>query len=128
MNQSTDTLFYDGQCPLCAHEIKLLSKLKTAGLDLVDIHGLSATSAELPIADFPSPEQMLRILHLRTGDGGWKLGVDATVGAWSHTRIGWLWRALTLPGIRWLADKAYYPWARRRYERRYCSVAPEALK
>jgi predicted DCC family thiol-disulfide oxidoreductase YuxK len=123
MKQNVDTLYFDGLCPLCAHEIKLLSKLKKKGLALVDIHSLEESSTDLPSSD-----EMLRVLHLRTGEGEWKLGVDATVGAWSHTRIGWLWRVLTLPGIRWLADKAYYPWARRRYERRYCSVAPEASK
>lgn len=124
-NQTADTLYFDGQCPLCAHEIKLLSRLKTGRLELVDIHSLPGTSTG---SDLPTADQMLKVLHLRTGEGEWKLGVDATVGAWSHTRIGWIWRVLTLPGVRWLADKAYYPWAKRRYERRYCSIIPESSK
>ena len=127
MENNVDTLYYDGACPLCAHEMKLLKRLKTSRLALVDIHELRSGEDSQPDS-LPGTETLLRVLHLRTGSGEWRQGIDATIAAWSHTRIGWLWRLLSVPGIRWLADKVYYPWARRRYDRLYCGTSPEASK
>ena len=36
-----DTLYYDGQCPLCVKEMDKLRVIKDEQLQLVDIHGLS---------------------------------------------------------------------------------------
>ena len=33
-----DTLYYDGNCPLCMREIRLLSRIADSGLALVDLH------------------------------------------------------------------------------------------
>lgn len=115
--EASDTLYYDGQCPLCAREVALLRRLQDGTLRLKDIGGVAAT----PDADGspePSYEELMRTLHLHTAGGAWLTGLDATVRAWSHTPIGWLWRPLRWPLLRPAADAVYRLWAARRYRRR----------
>ena len=61
MEPRYDTLFYDGQCPLCAKEIRTLRKLQRGNLIFADIHEQRDGSANLP-----SHEALLRRLHLMT--------------------------------------------------------------
>jgi len=108
-----DTLHYDGKCPLCMREVRLLQRIADPGLALVDLHS---------IPDQPGqPPKLLKLasLHLQTADGEWLTGVDATVRAWSHTRWGLLFRVLRLPLLGRLADVVYQYWARKRYQRLY---------
>ena len=108
-----DTLFYDGQCPLCRRDIRYLQRHQRGGLGFADIHDYR------PAAGDPGTLAMLKVLHLRSADGHWLRGVDATVRAWSHTRWGWLAGILGWPGIRIVAGRAYARWAERRYRRLY---------
>ena len=112
-----DTLYYDGNCPLCLREIRALQKLRDDGLQLVDAHSHEPAPGE------PTRESMLLRLHLRAADGSWLSGVDATVQAWSHTRWGFLFRPLRWPLLAPLADRAYDYWARRRFDGLYCDGA-----
>jgi predicted DCC family thiol-disulfide oxidoreductase YuxK len=107
-----DVLYYDGACPLCRTEMRHLSTMKSQNLELVDIHSLT----ELPHGT--TRDDLLQRLHLRRGDR-WLTGVEANVGAWSHTRIGLLWRLLTLPGLRGIVNWVYTLWAERRFANRY---------
>ena len=109
-----DILYYDGNCPLCLREIRALARLGDQGLQLVDAHSYE------PGSDEPSRESMLLRLHLKTAEGSWLSGVDATVKAWSHTRWGFLFRPLRWPLLAPLADRAYDYWARRRFDGLYC--------
>lgn len=115
-----DTLYYDGQCPLCIREIRLLDRISDGGLRLEDLHQLS--DSQLP--PDTSREQMLRRLHFRDHSGHWRLGLEATVASWSHTRYGWLFRPLLWPLLRPLCSNLYEFWANRRYCNRYgeCAV------
>lgn len=119
-----DTLFFDGQCPLCLHEIRLLSSLKRDTLRLQDLNELSADHAG------PDWDTLMKTLHLRCANGAWLTGVDATVRAWSHTRLGLLWAPLRWPLIAPIADRFYDYWARRRYARRLrceqCQIGPRS--
>ena len=63
--------------------------------------------------------QGLETLHLRTAEGDWLTGVDATVRAWSHTHWGVLFKVLRWPLIGPMTDAAYRYWARKRYRRLY---------
>jgi predicted DCC family thiol-disulfide oxidoreductase YuxK len=108
-----DTLYYDGQCPLCNREMAKLGQLCDANLQLRDIHSLTAGE------DLPDRETLLRTLHLKTANGELLTGIDANVMAWQHTRLGPLWRWLRWPVIRPLADRVYRIWAERRYRRLY---------
>ena len=118
-----DTLYYDAQCHLCSREIRHLSRLADGGLAFQDIHHY------LPDWGQPSPDTLLRTLHLHRADGRWIKGVDATVQAWSHTRWGWLLKPLRWPLLASIADRLYAHWARRRYQRLYscqqCLAAAE---
>jgi predicted DCC family thiol-disulfide oxidoreductase YuxK len=106
-----DTLYYDGACPLCTAEMKHLRNLADADLNLVDIHELQM--------DAGRREELLRVLHFETVGGKNLTGLDATVAAWQHTRIGFLWRWLRWPVIRAVADKVYARWAVSRFSRLY---------
>lgn len=112
-----DTLYYDGRCPLCLREIRLLERLRDDGLELVDVHHHESRPGE------PGQEQMLLRLHLRTASGRWLSGVDATLAAWSHTAWGFAFRPLRWPILAPLADRLYDFWARRRFDGLYCDDA-----
>jgi predicted DCC family thiol-disulfide oxidoreductase YuxK len=106
-----DTLYYDGQCPLCKREIARLRKISD-GLELCDIHAVVD-------AGLPSRDTLLRNLHFRSAQGEFVTGLDANVAAWQYTRFGWLWQVLQWPMIRPVAARCYSLWARRRYQRLY---------
>ena len=90
--QQPDTLYYDGQYPLCSYAMDHLRKLGDDSLRLVDTHGdLHAKGLD---EDAPDHETLLGVLHLKSRDGEWLRGVDASVRARQSTRIGWIWKAL----------------------------------
>lgn len=107
---STDTLFYDGSCPLCSREIKHLSQRKRPSLNLINIH---AMTEEYPLGNITKQELMAR-LHLRSAEGHWLTGLDATVAAWGHTNLGWLFAPLRWPLIKQVSDWCYDKWAANR--------------
>ncbi len=117
----TSTLYYDGQCPLCSKEIKLLRTIQRGGLAFEDIHQLKDYTEE-------SREKMLKMLHLRDSDGNWYIGADATVMAWSFTRFGGLFKPLRWPVIGSIVDVFYSAWARRRYYKLYHCGACQAVE
>jgi len=110
----SDILFYDGRCALCSREIQTLQRLKGANLKLVDLHSLQASEFNLI-----SKTKMLELLHLQTAKGDWLIGLDATVQAWSHTKLGWMFKPLRWPLIGAVADYFYKKWASRRYCKLY---------
>jgi len=114
--EGVDTLYYDGQCSLCAAEIDALREMRGAGLALVDIHEAPPAAAK---TDSPSPDELLRTLHLRRADGRWLRGADANVAAWEGTRRGRLLRVLRWPVLRHAVDLVYALWAHWRYRRLY---------
>ena len=117
-----DTLFYDGKCPLCLREIRLLRRISDDQLQLVDVHEL-ASPEQWPGL---SREQLLQRLHLLEGNARFQTGLRATVRTWQHTSFGWLFSLLLLPGIRPLANWAYERWATRRYCRLYACQLPHS--
>ncbi|MCL7942439.1 DUF393 domain-containing protein [Marinobacter sp. ATCH36] len=109
-----DTLFYDGQCPLCAKEIATLRKLQRGDLVFADIHVQQNRKGMLP-----DREALLRRLHLLTGEGDWVVGLPANVRAWSHTRFGFLFKPLLWPAVYPVASRIYENWADKRYDKKY---------
>jgi predicted DCC family thiol-disulfide oxidoreductase YuxK len=112
------TLYFDGDCPLCAREIKLLSARATPDrLLFVDIsaEAFDATPLGFTAADMASS------LHARFADGTWVTGLDATLWSWRAAGLGaWAaplsWR-LTRPLLnigyrlfcRWRPHLAWLP-------------------
>lgn len=89
------TLYFDGDCPLCAREIHMLSRhAPPARLVLVDISRAEFDARALGF----SLEQMQDSLHARFDDGRWLTGLDATL---------WSWRAAGLG--KWAAPLAWRP-------------------
>ena len=125
--QDQDVLYYDGSCPLCRREMKHLRKLKSEGLLLQDIHELSTDPLPSHRDDHPDKAVLLRSLHLRRGDD-WVTGLDANIAAWQHTRIGVLWRWLSFPMIKPIANWCYQTWASRRFAKRYPSEHVDPAK
>ena len=111
-----DTLYYDGACPLCRHEIQTLARLSRGNLILQDIHQLDSET------DTPGKQALLDRLHLQTADGEWITGLDANIRAWQDTSLGRLWRVLAWPLVRRVSYPAYEYWLRRRARGRQCSI------
>lgn len=83
------TLYFDGECPLCAREIKILrARAKPDRLRFVDISGeaFDAGSVGFTLA------QMESSLHARFDDGTWVTGLDATLWSWRAAGLG-VWAA-----------------------------------
>ena len=134
----TDTLFYDGQCPLCVKEMDRLRQLKSSTLELQDIHELDDLAVTETLENnrgdnqkpverapeqasttaMPSKTALLKVLHLQR-DGQFITGIDANIAAWQHTRYGWLWRWLSWPIVRPIVEIVYERWAKWRYDRLY---------
>jgi predicted DCC family thiol-disulfide oxidoreductase YuxK len=110
---SSDTLYYDGQCPLCSAEMEKLKLHADNNLQLVDIHSLPES------ASLPAKQVLLSNLHLKQDSGNFLIGLEATVAAWQHTRFGVFFRWLRWPVLRSIADRVYTRWAKRRYRRLY---------
>jgi predicted DCC family thiol-disulfide oxidoreductase YuxK len=112
-----DTLYYDGNCPICRKEIKLLKRLVGNNVDMADIHLLSDETSGIP-----DKEALLKRLHLKQANGEWVIGLDATVYVWSKTPFGWLFKLLQLPLLNSITNAAYSRWAEKRYSKHYaCS-------
>lgn len=119
-----------------------LERLKSDGLTLVDIHSpqdffgekdseskflesiflennFSADCFSKKLFTDDDKERLLRHLHLLDAKGHWRMGVDASVAAWSFTPLGFLMRPLRWPWIMPWVDRVYQRWADKRYCRKY---------
>ncbi len=89
------TLYFDGDCPLCAREIQLLRRR-------ADEHRLNLVDISLgdfdPTVAGQSKQTLQNCLHARFADGQWVTGLDATL---------WSWRAAGLD--RWAAPLTWEP-------------------
>lgn len=103
-NQWPLTLYFDGECPLCAREIRILSRHAVADrLLFVDISDADFDPSALGF----SLEHMQSSLHARFADGRWIKGLDATLWSWRAAGLG-VWAApLAWPAIRPLLTVGY---------------------
>ena len=100
----THTLYFDGNCQICAAEIDSLKQLCNASLTFTDINSLKAGDCE------KSHQQLLSRLHIKTIDGLWLTGSAANTFAWQQTRFKTWARCLELPLIRQITALAYEIW------------------
>ncbi|WP_192983118.1 thiol-disulfide oxidoreductase DCC family protein [Pseudomonas sp. EggHat1] len=110
------TLYYDGDCPLCAREIGMLRRhASPQRLLLVDIAA----------ADFdPMPlgvplNAMQDRLHARWADGEWLLGLDASLWSWEAAGLG-IWVA----PLRWRPLRPLLEWG----YRLFCRLRPHLAR
>ncbi|MES2818361.1 MAG: DUF393 domain-containing protein [Pseudomonadota bacterium] len=89
------TLYFDGDCPLCAREIHMLRR----HADAQRLHLVNVAAADFdPEAVGQSKRILQDRLHARFADGQWVTGLDATL---------WSWRAAGLEG--WAAPLTWRP-------------------
>lgn len=106
------TLYFDGDCPLCAREIKILRRhAAESRLLFVDI---SSSAFDAKVLGFTF-EQMQSALHARFADGRWVTGLDATLWSWRAAGLGFWATPLTWRAIRPLLAVGY---------RLFCRVRP----
>ena len=105
------TLYYDGSCPLCAREIRLLRRhADPQRLILVDISLANFHPESLGL----SQQTLEDLLHARFADGQWLTGLDATLWSWRAAGLGGWVAALTWPALRPLLNLAYAGFCRLR--------------
>lgn len=109
-------IFYDGNCPLCNHEMQLLKKHDKN--DQITLEDLNATDFVVRYPEI-NVQNAMSILHAKTESGEMIYGLDVTVQAWAKTDKYKLFNfplvnLLRWPIIRLVADKAYLFFAKHR--------------
>ncbi len=109
------TIFYDGTCPLCAKEMRvLLQQDKKNVIKTVDIY--SDEMSKYPHIDAKAANT---ILHAINQKGDLILGLDVTYLAWKLVGKGWIYAPLRWPLIKVIADWCYLRFAKNRYRISY---------
>jgi predicted DCC family thiol-disulfide oxidoreductase YuxK len=116
------TVFYDGQCGLCAKEINYYRKIAPPGIfNWQDI----TQSTDAINAEGISLAQGLKLLHVKNHDGTLHTGVDAFILIWKQLKR---WRLLatliSLPIAYQLTKLVYITFANWRFKRlKHCQLA-----
>jgi len=103
--------FYDGHCPLCAHEVRVLRRLdRRQRIRFVDIadEGFDAGSVGVPW------EALMDRIHGRLPDGTLVEGVEVFRRLYAAVGFGILVAPTRLPGIAQLLDLGYRWFAKNR--------------
>jgi len=117
------SVWYDGDCPVCRHEVALYRRIDRDDLiTWIDIVALADN--ELPVGK--TREDLLGKFHARAADGPWKIGVDAFAAIWQRLPVlKWFAFVFRLPIIRQIAQVAYLgflKWQRHHRARRSASA------
>lgn len=106
-------LYYDGDCPLYAREIRLLSRhADTEHLLLIDIGGADFQANSVGIGK----AILANRLHARFADGQWVTGLDATLWSWRAAELGRWATPLTWRPLRPVFELGY---------RLFCRLRPQ---
>ncbi len=97
-----DTLYYDGECPICSAEIKRLAEHTDERIELIDIN----RAEHLPV----DKNRLFSELHLFRSNGDVLIGLDANVAAWKHTKWAKVASILQWPVVHWFARQVYSVW------------------
>lgn len=104
-------VFYDGECPFCLREIRLLKRMdrhtRILFTNIVETNFDESDTGR-------SYEQLMAEIHGRLPDGSWVTGVEVFRQLYSLVGFGWLVAATRLPGITGILDWAYQIFARYR--------------
>lgn len=104
-------VFYDGGCPVCLREVRVLRRLDRRGLILFT--NIDGPGFEAPQSGPASGDLMARI-HARLQDGSWVQGVEVFRRLYAAVGFGPLVAVSRWPGISHLLDRAYAVFARNR--------------
>ncbi len=107
-------IVYDGECTRCRRWVERVGALDPAG----QLRAVPLQDASAARVTGRSPEQLLREVHLVHPDGGVVHGAEAVRDVLRYLRggrlVAWLF---ALPGVSWIATRAYARVARRRVTR-----------
>ena len=102
------TLYFDGSCPLCTHEIRLLKQY--------DLHNqllfVDCSSESFPGVEGHSRQAMMQLIHARDAQGNWMIGPPVFAAAYQaagFAAIAKLWANPRLQPV-WAV---IYPWIAR---------------
>jgi predicted DCC family thiol-disulfide oxidoreductase YuxK len=105
-------VLYDGECPLCSREIRMLRK-RDRGRGNIDFEDIAAPGFDAGRYGLDQQGVMARI-HGVLPDGSVVEGVEVFRRAYASVGLGWLVAATRWPGLRQLFDAAYRVFARNR--------------
>ena len=107
------TLLYDGGCPLCLREVRLLQRRdgQRGRLAFVDIN---APDYESSCPSGIGYRQAMGRIHAITADGTVLRDLEVFRRAYQLVDLGWLYAPTRWPPLRPLADAVYSFWARHR--------------
>ena len=104
-------VFFDGDCPLCAREVRLLKWLdRKKHILFTDIAGSSFHAADYG----KSQDELMTEIHGRMPSGTWILGVEVFRQLYTAVGFGILVWFTRLPGIAHLLDYCYRWFAKNR--------------
>lgn len=107
----TVEVFFDGECPLCMREIRMLRRLDRRGrIRFTDIAAPDFDAASLGI----DMETLMARIHGRLPDGTWLEGVEVFRRLYSAVGLRPVVALTRLPGVRGLLDVAYEKFAKNR--------------
>lgn len=106
------SIYYDRSCPLCNQEMMRLKQHDHDGnLILIDCSDENFTRP----TDAPATTDMMQLLHVRTAEGAWVIGVPAFRLAYAGVGFHFVTDWLDKPYIYKLMQKLYPHIARHRY-------------
>jgi predicted DCC family thiol-disulfide oxidoreductase YuxK len=105
-------LLYDGDCPLCSREIRLLEK-RDRGRRRIRFENIAEPSFDPGAYGLDTRDVMARI-HGVLPDGTVIEGLEVFRRAYAAVGLGWVMAPTRWPGLRRLADMAYRIFARNR--------------
>ncbi|MCC6214198.1 MAG: DUF393 domain-containing protein [Polyangiaceae bacterium] len=104
-------VFFDGECPLCAREIRMLRRLDRAGrIRFTDIAAPEFDAASIG----STQEALMRRIQGRLSDGTWIEGVEVFRRLYGAVGFGALVAMSRLPGVRQALDFGYERFAANR--------------
>ena len=116
MSESTGTnwqveVFYDGECPLCLREIKMLRWMdRRKNIRFTDI----ADSAFRPSDYGKTMQEFMDEIQGRLSDGSWIIGVEVFRRLYGAVGLGPLVALTRLPGVSHGLDLGYRVFAKNR--------------
>ena len=123
-------VFFDGGCPLCVGEIRLMRFWDRRGrIKFTDIHDASFVAADVG----KSHDELMARMHGRLPDGTWVTGVEVFRRMYAAVGFGPLVWISRWPVIRHVLDIGYTLFARNRLwitgrcDSGTCSIRPPAV-
>lgn len=107
----TVEVFFDGDCPLCMREIRMLRRRDRH--DRIQFTDIAAPSFDAGAYGRDHAAFMARI-HGRLPDGTWIEGVEVFRRLYAAIGFGWIVAVTRLPGLSHLLRLGYYVFARNR--------------